>query len=168
MYVIADTLSKDYCNEFFQIPEGQEDVSLAGQNKYNPAAGNAFRFDNNDGADVTANRKKGTRIGVVVLIAALVLGVVVGLLLGSGIVSNFFAGDKTFSVNEMDITLTSQFKEVTVQGFTAAYDSKNVAVLVLREDFSLAENFGDYSLEEYGQLVLKANGLSDTSLQRSG
>ena len=48
VYVIADKLSKNYCNEFYQLSAGQEDVFLSGKNKFNPANGNAFRFYNNE------------------------------------------------------------------------------------------------------------------------
>ena len=58
VFVIADTLSKNYCNEYYQLPEGGEDVFLSGENKFNPASGNAFRFDNNDNTETVANRKK--------------------------------------------------------------------------------------------------------------
>ena len=30
VYVIADQMSKNFCNEYYQLPEGQEDVSLPG------------------------------------------------------------------------------------------------------------------------------------------
>ena len=41
VFVIADQLSKDYCNEYYQLPAGQEDLFLVGKNKFNPAAGYA-------------------------------------------------------------------------------------------------------------------------------
>ncbi len=44
----CDALSKNYCNDFYALPEGTEDISLTGRNCFNPGTGNAFRFDNND------------------------------------------------------------------------------------------------------------------------
>ena len=88
VFVIIDNLSKNYCNEFYELPEGQEDIYLSGKNRFNPASGNAFRFDNNESADALANRKSGTRKGLVVLIVALAVGVVVGAIVGAVIVSN--------------------------------------------------------------------------------
>ena len=78
VFVIADKLSKNYCNEFYQIPAGEQDVALSGRNKFNPASGNAFRFDNNDNQEVIASRKKGTAKGAVILIIAMVIGAVAG------------------------------------------------------------------------------------------
>ena len=36
VFVIADKLSRNICNEYYQIPEGEDDISLSGKNKYNP------------------------------------------------------------------------------------------------------------------------------------
>ena len=85
VYVIADSVSKDYCNDFYQLPEGVDDIELSGQNKFNLANGNAYVFDNNDNPEAAENRKKGKRTGTVVLVIAIVVGAIVGFLLGSGI-----------------------------------------------------------------------------------
>ena len=59
VFVIADQMSKNYCNDYYNLPAGQEDVFLSGRNRYNLANGNAFRFDGTTDEDVLANRKKG-------------------------------------------------------------------------------------------------------------
>lgn len=86
VYVIADTLSRNYCNEFYQLPEGSEDIALSGKNYFNPFAGNPFRFDNNDNPEVLENRKQGKRAGatVIILICAVGGGLLFGLLVGVG------------------------------------------------------------------------------------
>ena len=85
VFVIADTLSKDYCTEFYQLSEGQDDIVLTGENYFNPANGNAFRFDNNNSAEVLAARKKGNKKGATVLIIAIIVGFVIGFILSSEI-----------------------------------------------------------------------------------
>ncbi len=90
VFVIADQLSKNFCNEYYELPEGQEDIALSGQCKLNPAAGNAFRFDNNNSAEAIANRKKSTGKGVVILVISLIIGFVVGLLLSSELLEILF------------------------------------------------------------------------------
>lgn len=42
--VIIDTLSRNYCNDFYDIPEGVDDIYLSGQTELTPAGG-VFRFD---------------------------------------------------------------------------------------------------------------------------
>ena len=45
IYVVADCISRDWCNDFYDLPVGHEDVYLSGKNILNPARGNPFRFD---------------------------------------------------------------------------------------------------------------------------
>ena len=85
VFVIADKLSKNYCSEFYQLPEGSEDVFLSGKNYFNPLAGNPFRFDNNDNPEVLENRKKGKRVGTIVMIVAMVVGFIIGFALTSAL-----------------------------------------------------------------------------------
>lgn len=159
IFVIADKLSQSYCNEYYQLPEGQDDIFLSGKNKFNPAAGNAFRFDNNESEGIAASRKKGTQKGLCVLIIAIVVGAVIGFSITSGLFSNIAPKEKTFSSNGMTVTLTDEFRESNAQPYTVVYDSKNVAVFALREAFTLAAGFEDYTLEQYADLVIQANKL---------
>ena len=165
VYVIADKLSKNYCNEFYQLSAGQEDIFLSGKNKFNPANGNAFRFDNNESEENIANRKRGTRKGLLILIIAAIIGAVVGYSITSGLFSDKTPDAKDFSSNGMSIRLTDEFIKTDIENYTVAYDSKNVAVFALKEAFALADGFQNYTLEQYGNLVLKNNNLSASKLQ---
>ncbi len=82
VYVIADTLSKNYCNDFYQLEESEENVYLSGKCVFNPSAGNPFRFDNNNNPEAHANRKKGNKIGMIILVIAVAVGFVIGFLGG--------------------------------------------------------------------------------------
>ncbi len=172
VFAIADNLSKDYCNEYYQIPAGQEDVFLSGENKFNPASGNAFQFDQNESADVLQNRKNNTKKGLVILIAALAVGAVVGGAIGAGLVKSMFSSPKvepkTFSDNGMNITLTNEFRELEAESFTHCYESSTVAVLVTKEAFTLPEGSESYSTQQYMDLVLQNNSLSATKFSRDG
>ena len=165
IYVIADKLSKNYCNEFYQLPTGQEDVFLSGKNKFNPANGNAFRFDNNESEETIASRKRGTRKGLLILIIAAIIGAVVGYSITSALFSDKTPDVKDFSSNGMSIRLTDEFIKTDIENYTVSYDSKNVAVFALKEAFALADGFQNYTLEQYGNLVLKNNNLSASELQ---
>lgn len=165
VFVIADKLSKNYCNEFYQLPAGQEDVFLSGKNKFNPANGNAFRFDNNESEETIASRKRGARKGLLVLIVAIIVGAVFGYSITSNLFLNQTPEPKDFSSNGMNITLTDEFVKTDVENYTVAYDSKNVAVFALKEAFTLADGFQDYTLEQYGNLVLQNNNLSSSKIE---
>ncbi len=82
VYVIADTVSKDYCNDFYQLPEGSEDITLTGKNKFSLSHGNAFLFDNNDNPEAIANRKQGKKKGAWWIVLAVVVGICAGLVVG--------------------------------------------------------------------------------------
>lgn len=165
IYVIADKLSKNYCNEFYQLPAGQEDVFLSGKNKFNPANGNAFRFDNNESEETIASRKRGARKGLLILIVAAIVGAVIGYSITSNLFSNKTPDPKDFSSNGMTIKLTDEFVKTDVENYTVAYDSKNVAVFALKEAFALADGFQDYTLKQYGNLVLQNNNLSSSKIE---
>lgn len=166
VFVICDKLSRGFCSEYYQLPEGQEDISLSGQNNFNPAAGNAFRFDNNDNEEAVANRKRSTRRGIFVLIAAGIAGAIGGYAITSLLLFNTPASAKTFSSDGVNITLTEAFQETDVEGFTVTYGSRDVAVFIIKEPFTLLDSFEDYSLEQYADLVIQSNNL-DTSQEKT-
>ncbi len=168
VFVIVDKLSKNYCNDYYQLPAGQEDISLSGKNKFNPANGNAFRFDGNETEEIIANRKHGTRKGILILIIAAAVGAVVGYTITSSLFSNKTPDAKTFSSNGMTITLTDEFKETEFENYTVAYDSENVAVFALKEAFTLADGFEHYTLEQYTDLVIQANHLDSAEIKTAG
>ena len=157
---IFDKLSKDYCNDIYQLPEGDGDVFISGKNKFDPARGNAFVFNGNDGADAVKNRKNGLKIGLIVLVCCIAVGAVVGFFIGKGVVTGSLSSDEVFTDSGMSITLTKEFSKQSLDGYTVAYASEKVAVFALKEEFSLLENFENYSLDEYAELVKEANGIS--------
>lgn len=165
VFVIADKLSKSFCNEYYQLYEGQEDILLTGKNHFNPATGNAFRFDNNDSTDIAINRKRNARKGLLILVICAILGLAIGYSIGSGIRVNKTPEIKTFSSDGMTITLTDEFREASIENYTVAYDSKNVAVFALKEEFSLADGFDEYSLEQYANFVTQANNLGSAEIK---
>ncbi len=167
VFVIADQLSKDYCNEYYDLPEGEEDVFLTGKNKLNPGAGNPFRFDSNDSAGIAENRKRGSRKGWVVFIGAVIVGLIVGFLISKSLLRLGEAEPKTFSSDGMTITLTDEFSEAELDNFTVSYESKEVAVFALKESFSEAAHLKSMSIEQYGNLVIQMNGLFSDALKKA-
>ncbi|MBO5779287.1 MAG: hypothetical protein J6R82_06955 [Clostridia bacterium] len=156
VFVIADQISRNYCNDCYNLPAGGEDVSLTGKNCFNPGAGNPFRFDGVADEDILANRKRGGKKGLLVIIAALVVGLVIG------VVSNLdfnisTVKDKTFSEGGLSITLTNQFKSEDPGEYVAFYESNTMMVGTFIEPFSLAEGFGDLTIFEYGEGLIKFN-----------
>ena len=65
--------------------------------------------------------------------------------------------DKVFQKEGLTMTLTDAFEEKPVEGYTACYEALYVAVYLLKEPFSAFAGFENYTIEEYEQLILKAN-----------
>lgn len=169
VFVIADKLSKNYCNDFYQLPEGQEPISLSGRPRFNLFTGNAFRFDNNNSEAVVKNRKRGWKKGLIVFSIFVVLGAVGGYLATTLIHDDpAKAEGKDFSANGMTITLTEDFSEREYIGYSGVYTSPDVAVFALREAFTLAPGFGNKTTEEYAQTVLQNNGKSGEIKTKDG
>ncbi len=164
VFVIADALSKGFCNEYYELPAGDNDIYLSGKNKFNPAAGNAFRFDGNDNETVRANRKKGIRRGVVVLAVSLIIGILLGSVIGSYLIYANKQKPLTFSCEELSITLNYSFEEIEAAELTFAYDSAKIGIFGIREPFESLENVE--TVDEYGELVLAVNGRTDLELKK--
>ena len=80
VYAIADTISRNYCNDYYPLPVDTQDVELTGKNAFSLGAGNAFRFDGITDEAVLANRKKGRNKGALIWIVAIIVGFLIGLL----------------------------------------------------------------------------------------
>lgn len=161
VYVIADKLSKDYCNDYYTLPAGTEDVSLTGRNKLDLASGNAFRFDGVEDAGALKNRAKGRNKGAVVLVAAIIIGLILGGIGGSFLVRSILSSPgkpQEFRVADLRITLTDKFREVEVPQYTGAFESKEVAVFVLQENRGPFDAFGVNTLTDYAKAVQQTNG----------
>ena len=72
-------------------------------------------------------------------------------------VNVFDSNDKMFSGNGIEITLTESFELEEIEGYTMGFDSENVCVFVLKENFSQSEGLSELSLAEYSQMVYRAN-----------
>ena len=73
------------------------------------------------------------------------------------------ADAKEFTSNGLTITLTDAFVETKQEGYTVCYDSKSVAVIALKESFSLAEGVKDWTLEYYADLIKSSNSAHSPS-----
>ena len=171
LFAIHDKLSKEYCNDFYQLPTSTEDIYLFGEARVNPGIGNTFIFDGSTAAPLTPKKKRGRIIGWVVLVIAILVGTIAGRLTGNWIGGALFADDpadaepKIFSAQGMQITLNDDFSEESYENFTACYSSREAAVFTLKEPFTLMAGLENYTLEQYGQLVLQSNGMTDFELQ---
>lgn len=158
VFVIADKMSRDYCYDCRNLPEGNENIYLTGKNAFNPATGNAFRFEGGTDEEIAKRHKESKKGGLIVLITAIVIGLTAGWIIGSGVIySKKKATPKDFSYEEMTITLTALFKEEEVEGRTV-FTSNDVAVFVLRENFVAGDiDLSEYTVRGYAELARENN-----------
>ena len=168
LYVIADKLSKNYCNDCFEIPAGSEDVSVSGENRFSIFAGNPFIFNVPVSEDVSKKRKKKARIGALVLVLAIIIGLAAGFFISNGAIALLNGRPKTFSENGFEITLTSKFTKVNLESFKSSYNSEDVAVFIVEEDFDSLPNSESMTVEEYAALVISANAKNAKIFKEDG
>jgi len=164
IFVIADKLSKNFCNDFIRIPAGDEDLYLSGKPHYNPANGHAFRFDGVADEETKANRKKGFWLGLGILGIAFVVGLVIGFL---PYMLPELSSPKDFTVGDLSITLTDQFERTSPMGNqTAAFLSDDKGVVFVKESFSEYTGLEFFTIDAYAQLSKEANPQINTALQQ--
>ena len=161
--VIADKMSKDYCNDIYPLEEGEEDVYLSGKAEYDPVRGNPFKFKNNNSAIAVSNRNKGTKIGIIVLIVAVVVGGTIGFLSTAlpALIEVFgsVSQPKDFTVDGLTITLTSDFEKTDEFKDVESYEE----TVVLKTDYTYCyidnvkydgdEEFKAMSLMDYTEYI---------------
>ena len=173
IYVIADKTARNSYFEFCRIPAGTEDVFLSGRNYFEPYSGNPFRFDGVQDRDVLHNRERMKGKGRKNLIIGILAGVLAGCLVGGTVgraigrtvgaaVAEASAQPQVFAVENLEITLSSKYSPLEMEGYTACFGSHDAAVFVTRELFSMAPGAETLTLEEYGALVLQNNGMNLT------
>ena len=64
---------------------------------------------------------------------------------------------KTFSVSGMQITLTDSFSEMELDGYEAAYSTRDVLVIMLKESFDLTTSAGISDFAGYAETVHQGN-----------
>ena len=135
---------------------------LSGKCRFTLPRTSAFYFDGVADEETLQNRKKGSKRMTVVLIIAAIAGAVIGFCSGMG----WFEGSakpKTFQIDDLAITLTDEYKETTFDGMTAAYDSEDAAVLLLKELTAAAESVGVQTAEEYAEMQITYHKLKNPS-----
>lgn len=157
VFVIADKVSKSYCNEYFRLPAGTEDVTLSGRNRFSIVTGNAFRFDNVTDPEVLENRKKSAKKGRLVLAVMAIVGFIVGFLLGL-LANSQPVEPQTFTADGMQITLTNEFQKEESTDFVAHYSTVDMAVLIRKDSFAKEPALRNYSLQEYAEQLYHVNG----------
>lgn len=151
--VIADKLSKDMCNDYYQIPAGVGDVEIGGKCTYNPGAGNPFRFHGVTDEDALANRKRSGRKGIITTVIAIAIGIVIGLVMS---MDTWLVKPKNFVADDFEITLTTEFADDYEDG-VYYFGTKECSVAVYSYHYNEYAQITSMTEQEFLNL-LKDNG----------
>lgn len=170
LYVVFGKMTATYCSEALPIYPGDQDIYLTGQNEYDPVSGNAFRFDGITLEETLRHRdmtrKKGVKVFITSIVAAVIIGLVIGFLS-----AGFLTEPCVFSENEVSLTLTNEFSEdLFNEEYYAAFESDDLYVTVDKfsvsdSEFSspdeLIDYLANYDLDNYPIIkdITKENGL---------
>ncbi len=156
VFVITDKMSKNIISEFIDVPMGEEDVYLTGKCEYGTLGTVMFRFDQIFSQAQLDNRKKGGKNMLIFLAVCVIIGIIAGL--GSSLYEPPVE-PQVFVENNMEIILTDDFYEEEYYRFDACFISDGMHILVVQEEFTLAEGAEDLTLKEYAKIVLETNDL---------
>ena len=78
IFAIYDDLTKDYCNDGYVLPEGDEDCTVSGVVFFNPLAGNPFYFDNANDVGTLINRQERNKKAKILFFIIIVSGFLFG------------------------------------------------------------------------------------------
>jgi len=158
--VIADKLSKDMCNDYYQIPAGAGDVEIGGKCSYNPGAGNPFRFHGVTDEEALANRKRSNKKGIITTVIAVIVGMIIGFAMNMDVL---FEKPKQFTSDAFEITLTTAFSDKYEDGIHY-FGSREVSVAIYTYNFNEYAQITSMSEQEFLNL-LKDSGHFDISSQ---
>ena len=158
VFVICGLGGKDGRGDCYCVPAGSANIALSGQRIMKPAAGNPFRFKGDETLQDLKLRRKLLMMGAILVAILTAAALIIGAVQDSKV---SVGNDRMFVVDDMTITLTTDFVEADAQGYARAMNSQFVTILVLQEEFTLLEGLADYTLEQYGELVLGNNTNTD-------
>ena len=96
---------------------------------------------------------------------AIALSLILVFSMTSCLKSGFEGAEKTYTYENMSITMSENFREISYTGFDVCYESADVAVFCIKEPFTLAEGIEDLTLDDYAALTLEANAMQNPTLK---
>lgn len=122
-------------SEVLSLPEGSETIYLTGQNRFDFFTGSPFRFDHIVNEETIRHRTRNTRGGLWVVLAALIIGFIIGTLLGIAVIKK--QNEPVVHTNKgLSITLPPSFTCTPVEDddyLTTIFASGNCLITVVKE-----------------------------------
>lgn len=78
IFAIYDQMTKDFCNDGYDVPEGEEDYVVSGRVELNPLSGNPFYFDKTPDVGTLIIKKERSKRSWIIFISVAVSAFVFG------------------------------------------------------------------------------------------
>ena len=167
VFVVADKLTRNLFNDFRTIPAGDADVYLSGAVDSSGIGANPFLFDGDGGEETRQHRKRLKKNGKIALIAGIIAALAIGI--GEPLLKyHIETRPRDYFADGMTITMNRRFQEKPDYGFEGIFVTDTIVVVAQKDEFSQLEDFGDLSVQEYGELAIQVTPqASDAQLQES-
>lgn len=176
VFAIANSLSPNMCDEYYQLPEGENDISLSGQNMIHPEKGNIFHFDNNKIKVMSEKRKKDKKrkwLIITIATAAAVLNILVVVFGIFTLLPKLRSDESGYPIqyDNMTLMLPYEFDEVQFPKYMdweAAYKSDNAEVIIIKSEFVQGDSLSKCTASQYAAQYIRLEGFQSTVRSASG
>lgn len=138
--------------------------SQADKKAENPKGAVAPPKKENDKAPDAKQKKAKPVTIILVVIAAILIGSLLGYTITTAIISATKAQPKDFTAGSFNITLTGNFTQEYSAGYTTSFVSKDVAVFVLEEKYDSDEALSTFSVEDYLKAMITLNSFKNMAI----
>ena len=188
LYTIAENQGQNYDYTPLRMPVGDGDVNLdvelksesdgstsvsvgfAKKAEIKPAEASRkakTSVKNEKIKDASSEQKKTKPVTVIlVIIAAMIIGTLLGYTVTSSIIAAKNAKPKDFEEGVLNITLTGNFSQEYHAGYSTTFVSKDVAVFVTEESFVNNEYLAIYDEQQYLKYTMVRYGLKDIGINQ--
>ncbi|MBO7196500.1 MAG: hypothetical protein J6V80_04140 [Clostridia bacterium] len=115
------------------------------------------------GEEADGNKKKRIVKGLILLVAAIIIGFIIGYVIVTLAFTGIGGKAKEFKAAEISITLTEGFKQQYVPMFWAVYVSKDVDVTISKDSYADG-GYSGFDATQYARYIMQQNGYSDSKV----
>ena len=153
-------------NEKEKVTETTEEKVEASVKQSETTATEAKKTSSKDKKNGKKKLSKALCVGIIAIFA--VISFVVGIIVADVPIMALFSKTKTFTADEMSITLPKDFTATTtMDGFIACYGTSDVSIYIHKDIITEENDLHLYNLDNYRLNILHKNGLSYDDLKNT-
>lgn len=155
-----------------EISRNTDEGTLSAVNQAEPTLDGGFDTEEN-GQPTTVenneNKKKNFTKAALIMLAAVLVGFVLGYLGVTAFLAVRDSKEKEFQIGEMSICLTEGFEQSSSQAFQGIFSSRNMAVFVNRDGLDYSPAFiSGFNPDQYAEYVILSTGIDSKAEEKDG